>query len=53
MVWLVLEMLAAGETIGEILKDYPSLNRDYIRAALMYAAKTVEVGKIAALVEAE
>ena len=51
MVWLLLEMLAAGETIEEILEDYPSLTNSHIKAALLYAAKTVDVGRIAALVK--
>jgi len=48
---LILEMLAAGETIQEILQDYPALSPTHIQAALLYAAKTVEVGKLAALVK--
>lgn len=33
MVYLVLRMLAAGETIEEILADYPSLTKQHIQAA--------------------
>lgn len=51
MVHLVLEMLAAGETTDEILQDYPSLTRPHVQAALMYAAKAVEMGKLAALIQ--
>lgn len=39
MVWQVLEMLAAGETVEEILDDFPTLTREHIRAALDYAAQ--------------
>ncbi|MBU4141525.1 DUF433 domain-containing protein, partial [Patescibacteria group bacterium] len=30
MVYLILEMLASGETIEEILEDYPALDREHI-----------------------
>lgn len=42
MVWQILEMLAAGETVEDILGDFPSLNRDHIVAALEYAARMTE-----------
>ena len=40
-VWvsLIVDNLAAGSSEEEILKAYPSLNRDDIRAALAYAAE--------------
>ena len=38
MVWQVLEMLQGGMSVEEILEDYPSLNREHIKAALQYAA---------------
>ena len=38
MVYLVLEMLEAGTSVKEILKAYPSLTKDHIKAALHYAA---------------
>ena len=34
---LILALLAQGETPDTILEDYPSLERDDIRAALAYA----------------
>ena len=34
----VLELLGAGASFGEILKDYPYLEHDDILAALQYAA---------------
>jgi uncharacterized protein (DUF433 family) len=43
-------MLAAGETVDDLLVDYPTLTPAHIQAALMYAAKAVEMGKLAALV---
>ncbi len=38
MVWLVLEYLANGESMDDILAAYPSLTRDDIRACLSFAA---------------
>ncbi len=38
MVWQVLEMLAEGKDISEILKAFPTLKRRHIIAALDYAA---------------
>ncbi len=34
----VLELLASGATIDEIIDDHPSLEPNDVRAALMYAA---------------
>ena len=39
MVWQVLEMLEAGETNEEIIKAFPSLTKEHIKAALHYAAE--------------
>lgn len=39
MVWQILEMLSAGETVEEIMEDFPSLNRKHIQAALDFAAE--------------
>jgi uncharacterized protein (DUF433 family) len=38
----VLELLAAGETPGEILVDYPSLEAEDIAASLLYAARRLD-----------
>jgi len=38
MVWQILEMLAAGEHPQEILKSFPSLRVEHIKAALEYAS---------------
>ena len=32
MVWQILEMLAAGETVQDILEDFPSIDREHIAA---------------------
>ena len=42
MVWQVIDLLAAGVPINEIIKDYfPSLNKEAILAALAYASETI------------
>ena len=41
----VLEWLAGGMTIEEILADYPDLDRDDILAALTYAARLAHVNR--------
>ncbi len=41
----VLEWLAGGMTIGEILADHPELEREDILAALAYAARLVHVNR--------
>ncbi len=38
MVWQVLEMLEAGVPTNEIIKDFPSLTQEHIKAALHYVA---------------
>ncbi|MBI5565912.1 MAG: DUF433 domain-containing protein [Chloroflexi bacterium] len=39
MVPVVLDNVATGLTTGEILKSYPTLTREAIQAALVYAAE--------------
>ena len=36
---LVLDFLAAGSTVEEILKDYPQLTREDIRACVAFASE--------------
>ena len=38
---LILEKLAAGETVEQILEAHPRLTRESISAALVYAAQAV------------
>ena len=38
MVWQILEMLAAGESMKDIREDFPALTPAHIRAALEHAA---------------
>ena len=39
MVSVILENLAAGVSSDELLRSYPSLNREAIQAAITYAAE--------------
>jgi uncharacterized protein (DUF433 family) len=43
----LLELLASGMTPEEILRDYPDLEMDDLRAALLYAARLSEVKHMA------
>lgn len=38
---LIVEKIAYGEQEDKILEDYPFINREDIRASLLYAAKTI------------
>lgn len=42
MVWQVLDMLRAGCSQEEILKAFPSLTEEHIKAALEFASKITE-----------
>jgi uncharacterized protein (DUF433 family) len=41
LVSVILDNVATGQTFDEILNDYPSLTRDDIKAALIYAAQAL------------
>ena len=41
-VYLIIELLASGMTEGEILSQYPSLQKDDIKASLLYASKYLQ-----------
>lgn len=47
MVSSVLELLEAGESVAEILEDYPPLTPRHVEAALHFAAEAVASGKFA------
>ena len=49
MVYLILEMLEAGENFQDILKAYPQLSRAHIKAALHYAARMIKNGEMISL----
>jgi len=42
----IIKALAAGLTKDEILEEYPELEKDDIKAALLYASKVLESEKI-------
>jgi uncharacterized protein (DUF433 family) len=41
-VYLIVEFVANGMTEKEILKEYPQLRKEDIKAALLYASKCIE-----------
>ena len=41
-VYLIIELIANGMTTKEILKEYPELKEEDIKAALLYASKLLE-----------
>jgi uncharacterized protein (DUF433 family) len=41
-VYLIIELLANGMTEKEILRQYPTLRKEDIKAALVYASKCLE-----------
>ena len=49
MVYIILELLEAGETVEQILKSYPSLTRDFIKAALHFAAELIRTEEYSAI----
>ena len=52
MVYLVLELLEAGKTPEEILKTYPSITIDSIKAALHFAAELIKTEEYIPLLHA-
>ena len=40
-VYLVVELVASGMSEAEVLKEYPNLSREDVRAALRYASKVL------------
>jgi len=49
---LILEKLAAGETIEQILDAHPRLTREAIQAALMFAAEALRADVVYPISEA-
>jgi len=41
-VYLILELLAAGMSVDDVLGEYPELTREDIQAALEYASKILQ-----------
>jgi len=48
---LIIKLLAQGMTQEEILKDYPNLEKEDIRAALEYVAKILQGEEILSLLD--
>lgn len=46
MVWQVLEMLKAGESPEEIIREFPSLTPRHIESALGYASSLTKEGYV-------
>ena len=42
MVYLILELLEAGESPEQIIKSYPALTKSHIKAALHFAAELIK-----------
>lgn len=47
-VYLIVKMLANGDTIEDILEDYPTITREYILACLAYAGQLAEEENVTA-----
>ena len=43
---MILDLLTAGMSPDEIIEDYPTLEKDDIRACLLFASKLVKVNSI-------
>ncbi|MEW6046865.1 MAG: DUF433 domain-containing protein [Bacillota bacterium] len=43
---LILEKLAAGETVEQIVAAHPSLTKDGVRAAIEYAARVLRMDAV-------
>ena len=41
-VYLILELLAAGMSVDDVLEEYPKLTQEDIQAALEYASKILQ-----------
>jgi uncharacterized protein (DUF433 family) len=38
-VYLIVEIIAAGKNTSDVIKEYPELREDDVKAALLYASK--------------
>jgi uncharacterized protein (DUF433 family) len=41
-VYLIIELIAGGMTIKDVLKEYSELKKEDVKAALLYASKLLE-----------
>ncbi|MEM1320047.1 MAG: DUF433 domain-containing protein [Bacteroidota bacterium] len=49
---MILDLLSAGMTNEELLSDYPSLEKEDIKACLVFASKLVKVNSISKIIAA-
>lgn len=47
---LVIELLAQGWEVNEVLQEYPALSRDDVRACLHYASETLRSERVYSVV---
>ena len=40
---LILDLLAAGSSVGEVIEEYPQLTEDDVRACIAYGARLADV----------
>jgi len=41
-VYLIVELIATGTNVNDVVKEYPELQDDDVKAALLYASKLLE-----------
>jgi len=41
-VYLIVELMASGMDVGEVLREYPELKEEDVKAALLYASRLLE-----------
>ena len=41
-IYLIIQLIASDMTIKDVLKEYPELKEDDVKAALLYASKLLE-----------
>ncbi|RMG72660.1 MAG: DUF433 domain-containing protein [Nitrospirae bacterium] len=46
---IIVEKIAYGETFRDIMEEYPFLKEDDIKAALLYAAKSISLEEVFSL----
>ena len=49
---MILDLLSAGMTTEELIKDYPALEVDDIKACLLFASKLIKVNSISKVIAA-
>ena len=41
-VYLIVELMATGTNVNDVVKEYPELQEDDVKAALLYASRLLE-----------